>query len=337
MEFKKNMSIKELNSFNIDVKCKLFCKIISSNNIIQLLKSEEFHKHKSILIGGGSNILFTKDFNGLLIQNNIKGISEISETNLYKTIKVGAGENWHEFVLWSIKNNLSGIENLSLIPGNVGSSPIQNIGAYGVEVKSIVDKVWAIDILKKKEVIFSNRECQFDYRSSIFKTKLKDKIIITHVSFNLSKEPNHNISYNDIEKELKAQKLDISTKNISSAIIKIRKRKLPDPSKLGNAGSFFKNPIISKLKFKELQIKFPEIVGYQSSKNEMKIAAAWLIESCGWKGFRKGDIGVHKNQALVLVNYGDGKGEEIVSLARDIKESVKKKFDITLVPEVNII
>ena len=337
MEFKKNMSIKELNSFNIDVKCKLFCKIISSDDIIRLLRSEEFNKHKSILIGGGSNILFTKDFNGLLIQNNIKGISEISETNLYKTIKVGGGENWHEFVLWSIKNNLSGIENLSLIPGNVGASPIQNIGAYGVELKSVVDKVWAIDILKKKEVIFSNRECQFDYRSSIFKTKLKDKIIITHVSFNLSKEPNHNISYNDIEKELKTQKLDVSTKNISSAIIKIRKRKLPDPSKLGNAGSFFKNPIVSKLKFKELQIKFPEIVGYKSSKNEMKIAAAWLIESCGWKGFRKGDIGVHKNQALVLVNYGDGKGEEIVSLAKDIEESVKKKFDITLVPEVNII
>ena len=337
MEFKKNMSIKELNSFNIDVRCKLFCKIISSDDIIQVLESEEFNKHKSILIGGGSNILFTKDLNGLLIQNNIKGISEISETNLYKTIKVGGGENWHEFVLWSIKNNLSGIENLSLIPGNVGASPIQNIGAYGVEVKSVVDKVWAIDILKKKEVIFSNRECQFDYRSSIFKTKLKDKIIITHVSFNLSKEPNHNISYNDIEKELKTQKLDVSTKNISSAIIKIRKRKLPDPSKLGNAGSFFKNPIISKLKFKELQIKFPEIVGYKSSKNEMKIAAAWLIESCGWKGFRKGDIGVHKNQALVLVNYGDGKGEEIVSLAKDIEESVKKKFDITLVPEVNII
>lgn len=337
MKLQKNISLQHLNTFGIDVSCKLFCTVSSTKEIERLLSCEEFIENNVLILGGGSNLLFTKDFNGLIVKNEVRGFETLSESKDNKIIKVGAGENWHQFVLWSIENGLSGIENMALIPGNVGASPMQNIGAYGAEAKDVIDKVWAIEIENGKELILSNKDCQFQYRNSIFKNALKDKLIITHVSFKLSKTPKNNTEYGAIMQEIKDLDIDVSTKSICNAVINIRKRKLPNPDEIGNSGSFFKNPIISTSKFKDLQNKNPEIVGYKISETKTKVAAGWLIEKCGWKGYRKGDAGVHKNQALVLVNYGKATGEDIISLATKIQESVKEKFDIDIHPEVNII
>ena len=337
MNFSKNISLKKLNTFGIKVNCKLFCEIHCIDELKYLLKKEEFKKNNYLILGGGSNMLFTKDFDGLIIKNEIKGIDIISENNQIKNIKVGAGENWHKFVLWSIENGLSGIENLALIPGNIGASPIQNIGAYGVEVKNVIDKVWTINLIDGKEQIFTNSECKFKYRDSIFKNKWKDKLMITHVSFNLSKRPMYNTSYGAINEELSKLKLDINSKNICHVVTNIRKRKLPNPNEIGNSGSFFKNPVIKSLKFKRLKDIYPDIIGYKISEKETKVAAGWLIDKCGWKGYRKNDVGVHKNQALVLVNYGEATGEEIFLLGKKIQKSIKEKFDINIYPEVNII
>ena len=337
MEFQKNISLKEFNTFGMDVNCSLFYNITSENEIINILDSEEYQNNKHLILSGGSNLLFTTDFDGLILKNNIKGIEVVFEDNNHTYLKVGAGENWHDFVLWTIKQGLSGLENMSLIPGNVGTAPIQNIGAYGVEVKDVITKVRGINLEEKKLFTLSNVDCDFRYRDSIFKNKLKDKIIITEVIFKLSREAQHNTKYGAILEELQNLGLEISTTNISKAVISIRERKLPNPKELGNSGSFFKNPIINNTQFSELQKKFSEIVGYKNSETETKIAAGWLIEQCGWKGYRKGDAGVHKNQALVLVNYGNAKGEEIISLAKEIQQSIKDKFGIKIHPEVNII
>ena len=337
MKFKKNISLKNQNSFGIDVNCNLYCIIKSKEDIIKLIHSDEFKNNKTLILGGGSNLLFTKDFDGLIIKNEIVGKEVVSENRNNTTIKVGAGENWHNFVLWSIKNGLSGVENMALIPGNIGASPMQNIGAYGSEVKNVIENVWAINIEDGKKLIFSNTDCNFQYRDSIFKNELKKKVIITHVSFNLSTTPNNNTTYGDIKEEIQNLGLSISTESICKAVINIRERKLPNPDKIGNSGSFFKNPIISTSQFEEIKSNFSEIVGYKVSETKTKVAAGWLIDNCGWKGYRKGDAGVHKNQALVLVNYGNASGEEIISLAKEIQLSVKDKFDINIHPEVNII
>jgi len=337
MIFSENISLKQQNTFDIDVTCKLFCTIQSQQDISDLIHSDEFKNNKNLILGGGSNLLFTKDFNGLVIKNNITGKEIMSETNDLKTVKIGAGENWHQFVLWSIEKGLSGIENMALIPGNVGASPMQNIGAYGAEAKDVIENVWAINIENGEELIFSNSDCNFQYRNSIFKNELKEKVIITHVSFNLSKTPNNNTKYGAIKEEIQNLGLEISTESICKAVINIRERKLPNPAEIGNSGSFFKNPIISTTQFEEIQKQFTRIVGYKVSETETKVAAGWLIEQCGWKGYRKGDAGVHKNQALVLVNYGNAKGEEIISLSKEIQHSVKEKFEIEIHPEVNII
>ena len=337
MEFQNNISLKNQNTFGINVSCRLFYIIQSQQDISDLIHSDEFKNNKNLILGGGSNVLFTKDFDGLVIKNKIIGKEIISENKNLKTVKVGAGENWHNFVLWSIKNGLSGIENMALIPGNVGAAPMQNIGAYGSEVKNVIENVWAINIEDGKKLIFSNTDCNFQYRDSIFKNELKEKVIITHVSFNLSKTPNNNTTYGDVKEEIQNLGLEISTESICKAVINIRERKLPNPNEIGNSGSFFKNPIISTIQFKEIQKQFIEIVGYKNSETETKVAAGWLIDQCGWKGYRKGDAGVHKNQALVLVNYGNANGEEIISLAKEIQQSVKDKFGIEIHPEVNII
>ena len=337
MEFQKNISLKEFNTFGMDVYCSLFYNITSENEIINILDSEEYQNNKHLILSGGSNLLFTTDFDGLILKNNIKGVEVVSEDNNHTYLKVGAGENWHDLVLWTIKQELSGLENMSLIPGNVGTAPIQNIGAYGVEVKDVITKVRGINLEEKRLFTLSNVDCDFRYRNSIFKNKLKDKIIITEVIFKLNREAQHNTKYGAILEELQNLRLEISTENISKAVISIRERKLPNPKELGNSGSFFKNPIINNTQFSELQKKFSAIVGYKNSETETKIAAGWLIEQCGWKGYRKGDVGVHKNQALVLVNYGNAKGEEIISLAKEIQQSVKDKFGIKIHPEVNII
>ena len=337
MIFSNNISLKKRNTFGINVKCKLFYEINNKGNLKELIKSNQFKQNNYLILGGGSNILFTEDYDGLIIKNEIRGIDIIEEDDETKKIKVGAGENWHQFVLWTIKNELSGIENLALIPGNVGASPIQNIGAYGVEVKDFIDKVWTINLKNGKEKIFTNSECKFKYRDSIFKNELKDQYIILYVSFKLSKLPMLNTKYKDINNELLSLSLEKSTKNICNAVINIRKRKLPDPKKIGNSGSFFKNPVIEKEKFEYLKKIYPNIIGYKISSTEIKLAAGWLIDQCGWKGYRYKDAGVHKNQALVLVNYGEATGREIINLAEKIQNSVKKKFDVNIYPEVNII
>ena len=337
MEFQENISLKDANTFGLDVSCKLFYEINSATDIRHLIKSTEYTKNKSLILGGGSNILFTENFDGIIIKNNILSIKIISENTEYTEVKVGAGENWHQFVLWSLKNNLSGLENLSLIPGNVGTSPIQNIGAYGVEVRDVITKVDGFYLENGKQFTLQNKECNFGYRNSIFKKELKGKVIISHVYFRLNKIEKLNTEYGAIKDELKLLGLQNSSENVSKAVISIRQRKLPDPNEIGNCGSFFKNPIISTTQFKELNEEYSEIVGYKVSETQTKVAAGWLIDQCGWKGYKKGDVGVHKNQALVLVNYGNAKGKQIVSLSEEIQKSVIAKFGIEIHPEVNII
>ena len=337
MNFSKDISLKKLNTFGVDVRCKLFHTVSCVEEAKKIIISKEFNENKYLILGGGSNLLFIKNFDGLIIKNEIKGFEILHEDKYSKTIKVGAGENWHKLVLWSVKSGLSGLENMALIPGNVGAAPIQNIGAYGSEVKDVIQQVRLLEIDNGNELTLNNENCEFEYRNSIFKKNLKNKVIITHVSFKLNKQPNNNTEYGDIAKEIKNMGEEVSTESICNAVIKIRERKLPNPEDIGNCGSFFKNPIISNEKFHRLVKKYPGIVGYELSDTETKIAAGWLIEKCGWKGYRTGDVGVHEKQALVLVNYKNGTGEEIISLAGKIQKSVHEKFDIQILPEVNII
>ncbi|WP_435416157.1 UDP-N-acetylmuramate dehydrogenase [Polaribacter aestuariivivens] len=335
MNIQQNISLKNYNTFGISVNAKRFVSITSYYDLEQLLKVEK----NLFLISGGSNMLLTKDIEKLVVHIDIKGISIDNEDDNFVYITVNAGENWHDFVLFCIAENYGGIENLSLIPGNVGTCPIQNIGAYGVEVKDTITKVEAIEIETGKRITFSNEECQFGYRNSIFKNELKGKVILTAVSFKLSKK-NHqlNTSYGAIETELASKNVIKPTlKNISDAVIAIRKSKLPDPKEIGNSGSFFKNPVISKEQFLELQKKHPNIPSYTVSENEIKVPAGWLVEQSGFKGKRFDDAGVHKKQALVLVNYGNASGKEIYQLAQKIQKTVLKNFGIALEIEVNVI
>ncbi|MCI2227838.1 UDP-N-acetylmuramate dehydrogenase [Polaribacter sp. MSW13] len=335
MEILENISLKNYNTFGISVNAKRFISVDSVYQLQQLLKVEK----DIFLISGGSNMLLTKDIDKLVVHLNFKGISIDRENDNSVYLTVNAGENWHEFVLWCVENNYGGIENLSLIPGNVGTCPIQNIGAYGTEVKDTITKVEALEIKTGKLASFSNHECNFGYRNSIFKNKVKGKYIITSVSFQLTKK-NHqlNSSYGAIESELNSKKITNPTlKDISDAVIAIRKSKLPDPKKIGNSGSFFKNPVILKSHFIKLQEIFPNIPSYTISETEVKVPAGWLIEQAGFKGKRFGNYGVHEKQALVLVNYGNASGMEIYQLAKEIKKIVFEKFEIALEIEVNII
>ncbi|MCF6350795.1 MAG: UDP-N-acetylmuramate dehydrogenase [Flavobacteriaceae bacterium] len=333
MKTQKNIPLKKFNTFGIAVKAKQFIEIKLIKELVAVLKEEE----NIFTLSGGSNILLTKDIEKLVLFLNIKGIKIIKETKNIVYVNANAGENWHEFVQWSIKNNFGGLENLSLIPGNVGTSPIQNIGAYGVEVKDTIKEVHAIDIKTQKKVVFKNENCAFGYRNSVFKNKLKNKYIITNVLFKLTKE-NHKLhySYGAIQQELKKNKIvEPTIKNIANAVINIRQRKLPNPKEIGNCGSFFKNPIVTKDVF-DVIYKLNDKMPFYKTTTNYKIPAGWLIEQCGFKGKRFGDAGVHKNQALVLVNYGNATGNEILSLANNICESVKQKFKINLETEVNI-
>lgn len=335
MNIQRNISLKNYNTFGINVIAKRFISVKSVYELQQLLKIER----DIFLISGGSNMLLTKDINKLVVHIDIEGISidRENENDVYLT--VNAGENWHNFVLWCVTNNYGGIENLSLIPGNVGTCPIQNIGAYGVEVKDTITKVEAIEIETGKLVQFSNEDCNFGYRNSIFKNDAKGKFIITAVSFKLTKKSHDlNTSYGVIETELAAKNIKTpSLKNISDAVISIRKSKLPDPKEIGNSGSFFKNPVISVIKFNELQENFSTIPSYKVSEKEIKVPAGWLIEQAGFKGKRYGEYGVHTKQALVLVNYGDASGKEIHQLAQTIQKAILNKFGIRLEIEVNVI
>jgi UDP-N-acetylmuramate dehydrogenase len=335
LKIQENISLKAYNTFGIDVNAKRFIRVDSVYQLQQLLKVEK----DVFLISGGSNMLLTKDIDKLVVHIDIKGISIDKEDDNFVYLTVNAGENWHEFVLYCVAQNYGGLENLSLIPGNVGTCPIQNIGAYGVEVKDTITKLEAINIETTKLHTFSNEDCNFGYRNSIFKNKVKGEFVITSVAFKLTKQ-NHNLntSYGAIETELSSKNIiNPSLKDISNAVIAIRQTKLPDPKEIGNSGSFFKNPVITKSAFINLQKEYPNIPSYEISENEIKVPAGWLIETAGFKGKRFGDYGVHEKQALVLVNYNNASGKDIYTLAEEIQKHILNQFKIDLEIEVNII
>lgn len=339
IRIEENIRLKPYTTFGIESNARYFTRISSKEDFQELIKTKIYQKAPSLVLGGGSNILFTKDFDGLIIRDELKGISIVDETEAFINIKSLAGENWHELVLYCVQNNYGGVENLSLIPGTVGAAPMQNIGAYGVEMKEVVKEVEAIDRITGEVRTFTNEECRFGYRESVFKQELKEKYFISSVTLTLTKK-NHsfNISYGAIQDTLKQMNITQSSlQSISDAVIRIRQSKLPDPTVTGNAGSFFKNPAITLHHYTELKNQYPEIPGYISENQLVKVPAGWLIEQCKWKGKRFNDAGVHAHQALVLVNYGHAKGEEIFQLAMNIKSSVKEKFNIDITTEVNII
>jgi UDP-N-acetylmuramate dehydrogenase len=322
----------------MDVKAKWFTAFSSEEELRERLANSRIKEESLLVLGGGSNILFTEDFEGIVLKNNIKGIHVLSETSDTVKIEVGAGETWHEFVTYAVNKGWSGIENLSLIPGSVGASPIQNIGAYGVEVKDVITTVHAVDINTGKSRQFTNAECRFGYRDSVFKQEEKGKWIITKVHFILHKNGLLNTTYGAIKDTLDKMGIQFpSAKDVSQAVISIRQSKLPDPAKIGNAGSFFKNPEISKSQFDSLKNTYPDIISYPINDTKVKIPAGWLIEKAGWKGKNFGTYGVHKDQALVLVNYGHAAGEDIKQLAQAIRHSIWETFGIQLETEVNII
>jgi UDP-N-acetylmuramate dehydrogenase len=337
MEIQNHFSLRNYNTFGIEANAKQFVAVQSIEELKSVL-AENKPKNKFIL-GGGSNMLLTKDIDALVIHIDLKGKKIVDENDDFVWVESQAGENWHEFVMWTIDNNFGGLENMSLIPGNVGTTPVQNIGAYGTEIKDTFVSCAAMKIDSLEMKRFGNAECQFGYRESIFKNEVKDQYIITSVVFKLTKR-NHKItiSYGDISSEL--DKLNIknpSLKDISNAVITIRQSKLPDPKVLGNSGSFFKNPIILKSDFEPIHNKFPEMKFYEISETEVKVPAGWLIEQAGFKGKRFGDAGIHKNQALVLVNYGTATGQEILNVSKEIQDTIFKKFGIQIEAEVNII
>ena len=333
-----NYPLLKLNTFGVDVNAKYFVSINTVNELIELTKTEVFKDFQLLILGGGSNILFTKDFDGLVILNSIKGKEIIDQTQESIFLKIGAGENWHELVMYSVDNGWGGIENLSLIPGNTGTAPMQNIGAYGVEIKETFVELEALEISSGKIVKFNNSDCEFGYRESVFKNKMKNQYIILNITLELKKNPVLNINYGDVKAILEIQNIiNPSIKEVSNAIISIRQSKLPDPKIIGNSGSFFKNPIVSLNQLEFIKKKYPNVVNYKINENEFKIAAGWMIERAGWKGKKFNNYGVHEKQALVLVNYGLANGMEIFNLSEEIILDIKDKFGITLEREVNII
>ena len=336
MKTKENISLRPYNTFGIDINARYFAEVKSKEDILEALAFAKKIKMKILVLGGGSNVLFTENLDALVLKINISGIRELESNDESAVIEAGSGVLWHDFVLCSLEKGLSGIENLSLIPGTVGAAPMQNIGAYGVELKSVFHSLEAIEISTGISKTFLPSEIAFGYRESIFKTHLKGKYIIYKVLFNLSKLHQPNISYGDIKIVLDKMGKGINAKNISDAIISIRRSKLPDPAEIGNAGSFFKNPVIPANVFDRLKKKFPTIPGYPNDKN-IKVPAAWLIENTGWKGRQLDEVGVHDKQPLVLVNYGNGKGADVLNLSYQIQKEVQEKFSILLEREVNVI
>lgn len=338
MNIIENYPLLKLNTFGVDVKAKYFISINTVNELIELTKTKVFKDLQLLILGGGSNILFTKDFDGLVILNNIKGKEIIDQTQESIFLKIGAGENWHELVMYTVDNGWGGIENLSLIPGNTGTAPMQNIGAYGVEIKETFVELEALEISSGKIVKFNNSDCEFGYRESVFKNKMKNQYIILNITLELKKNPVLNINYGDVKAILESQNINNpSIKEVSNTIISIRQSKLPDPKIIGNSGSFFKNPIVSLNQLEFIKKKYPNVVNYKINENEFKIAAGWMIERAGWKGKKFNNYGVHEKQALVLVNYGLANGMEIFNLSEEIILDIKDKFGITLEREVNII
>ncbi len=334
MQILENTSLKSYNTFGLDCKALYFTEVQSVEDLQTIYADARFTNLPKLILGGGSNLLLCNDFKGLVVKVAPKGIEVVGDG----LIKVQAGENWHEFVLWSLNNGYNGIENLSLIPGNVGAAPMQNIGAYGVELKDTFVELEAFHTGSKEIHVFSNSLCEFGYRESVFKGKYKGKYIILSVTFKLKVDGEVDIKYGAIGQQLKAKDISVpSAKDVSDAVIAIRKSKLPDPSLIGNSGSFFKNPIILKSHFNRLKKSYPALPSYPVDDFKVKVPAAWLIENAGWKGKTMGAYGVHKKQALVLVNYGGALGSDIYSLAKDIQKSVDTLFSIELQLEVNIV
>ncbi len=332
-----NFSLKKHNTFGIEAKANEFVAVQSINDLKTILIENK--TKKKFILGGGSNMLLTQDIDALVIHIDLKGKKIINQDENFVLVECQAGENWHEFVLWTINQDFGGLENMSLIPGNVGTTPVQNIGAYGTEIKDTFVSCNAISIDNQEIRTFNNLECNFGYRESVFKNELKNQYIITSVIFKLTnRKHNINISYGDIKLELANNNIEIPTLiDVSNAVITIRKSKLPDPKILGNSGSFFKNPILLKSNFEPIHKKFPEMKFFEISETQVKVPAGWLIEQAGFKGKRFGDAGIHENQALVLVNYGNATGQEILNISKDIQKTVFEMFGIAIEAEVNVI
>jgi UDP-N-acetylmuramate dehydrogenase len=336
MVWKENVSLKKYNTFGIEATAGHFAEFSSADELSSLLDQAP---EPMVILGGGSNILLLEDVVGTVLINGIKGIDLVDEDGRYFYVRVGAGENWHGFVGHCLERDWAGVENLSLIPGSVGAAPMQNIGAYGVELKEVFHELEARDLRDGKVKMFTLNDCRFGYRDSVFKREYKDRFVILNVTFRLYREPVFHTGYGAIREELEKMNVrEMSIRAISDAVIRIRTAKLPDPAVIGNAGSFFKNPSIPNAQFTELKTRFPDMIGYPDPASGMtKLAAGWLIEQCGWRGYRRGDAGCHDRQALVLVNYGGATGREIYDLSEDILRSVQQRFGVTLEREVNII
>ena len=356
----ENISLRTYNTFGINVMARYFATFGTAEELGELLdwsgerglgepggghraeragQSGNGGARQRIVLGGGSNILFTQDVDGVVLRNEVKGIELVDEDEDYVYVRAGAGEVWQEFVEYCIGRGWAGVENLSLIPGSVGAAPMQNIGAYGVELKDVFYELEAWHIEERKIYTFSLNDCEFGYRESVFKRRYRDQFVILHVTFRLAKKPVFHTSYGAIKEELERMGVrELSIRAVSDAVVAIRRSKLPDPAVIGNAGSFFKNPTIPDEQYDILQAEYPAIVGYHTTGTDTtKLAAGWLIEQCGWKGFRRGDAGVHARQALVLVNYGGATGREIYDLSEEVLQSVREKFGVELEREVNII
>lgn len=336
MQVLENFPLKDLNTFGVAANARYYAAFDSIASLNDILS--KYPGQPLLILGGGSNVLLTKDFEGLVLKNDICGIRKVSEDAEFVYIRAGAGENWHQFVLHTIEQGWGGLENLSLIPGCVGASPMQNIGAYGVEIKDVFEQLTAFHLNERSNYTFRAQACEFGYRESVFKRKYKGQFVIADVTFRLRKQPVLNTSYGAIAAELKARGIEHPTiRDVSDVVISIRQSKLPDPKETGNAGSFFKNPSITIPQFDALKKQYPGIVAYLNPDGTMKLAAGWLIEQAGWKGYRQGDAGVHARQALVLVNHGQATGAEIVALSEQIIASIKEKFGVELEREVNIV
>ncbi|MFM2291766.1 MAG: hypothetical protein RIS29_1579 [Bacteroidota bacterium] len=336
MKITEQASLLPFNTFNIDAKAAYLIEYATVEELQEVLNLKVVTENKLLHVGSGSNLLFMADYDGVVLHSDIQFIQQVNETAEHVFVETGGGVVWDDFVAWCVEKGFGGVENLSLIPGEVGASAVQNIGAYGVEVKDVIETVYAVEIATGRTRVFSNADCRYGYRESIFKGELKGQYIVSSVTFRLDKQPVFKLGYQHLEDEVRKNG-DLSLENIRQTIIAVRESKLPDPKVLGNAGSFFMNPVVPKNQYLELQEQYPQMPHYYVSETEEKIPAGWLIDQCGWKGKCVGNAGVHKNQALVLVNTGGATGAEIVHLAEEIQKTVNEKFGILLHPEVNYI
>ena len=337
MKISENYNLKSYNTFDIDVRCKYFVEADQEDELLEFVSAYEWNPFEILILGGGSNFLFTEDFDGTVFYPTMKGMEVIDEDEEYAYVRADAGEKWDDLVAWSVAHGLGGLENLSLIPGHVGASPVQNVGAYGVEAGDVIERVEAIELEHARQVVISAAECEFAYRDSIFKRNWKNQFIITRVIFRLAKHPVFHLDYGSIRSELEKEKAELTLANIRQAIIHIRQSKLPDVDQIPSAGSFFKNPIVARAFGEQLKEKYPDMPIYPIDDESCKLAAGWLIDQCQWKGKKIGNAGVYEKQALVLINCGGASGLEISLLANAIKKSVFMKFGVWIEPEVNVI